>query len=88
MPDTPVTERMCKERYNHLAQNIEDLKVEVIKLRLLWQGNGKVGAGHKVNTMWDAFEVRRQSSQGMLDWIFRAVVMILITYIAVKLGLK
>ena len=97
--DTPVTERMCQERHKNLEKIVEsetgglkdvvaEIKDEVMKIRLLWTGNGKIGAGHKIDTMWNEFMIKKKSSQGLVDWAFRAVLMIFLTYISVKLGLQ
>ena len=49
--DSPVLERVCKERHDNLVTKVDDIKNEVCKIRLLWTGNGKIGAGFKIDTM-------------------------------------
>jgi hypothetical protein len=83
-----VNEEACRERHKNLETTVSEIKDEVMKIRILWSGNGKPGAGFKIQTMWDCFIERRQSTQGLVDWMFRAVITVLVTFIAVKVGLK
>ena len=84
----PVSEKMCKERVANLTDKVDEIKDEVMKIRILWTGNGKVGVGHKVFTMWEHYKTKTKSTQGLVDWGFRVCITILLTFIAVKVGLK
>ena len=86
--DSPVTERMCQERHKTLEKKVDEIKLEVTKIRILWTGNGKVGAGQKVDTMWELFTDRRARGRDTITIVFRAIILILISFIAVKIGLK
>ena len=94
-----VTEKMCAERHKNLTQNtakaneelnkkVDEIRDEVLKIRLLWMGNGKPGAGHKIETMWTHYSEKQKSTQGLIDWAFRAVITVLVSYIAIKIGIK
>ena len=84
----PVTEEMCRERVENMTAKVDDIKDEVLKIRLLWTGNGKVGVGYKVETMWQHFLNNKKTSQGFIDWAFRVAITILLTFIAAKVGIK
>jgi len=83
-----VTEEMCQERHQNLTNTVNEIKDDVHKILILWNGNGKTGAGYKIETMWQNYTERRKSSQGLIDWAFRAIITILVTFIAIKVGLK
>lgn len=95
----PVTEEMCKERHKNveekittmkdeLTEKVDEIKDEVLKIRILWSGNGHPGAGYKIDTMWECYNDTRKSTQGLVDWTFRAIITVLVTYIAIRVGLK
>ena len=86
--DSPVTERMCLERHNNLEAQVKDLKVEVkdelLKIRILLSGNGKLGLVAKVDTMWNDYQAKRKSTQGWLDWGFRILILALLSWLGLK----
>ena len=86
--DDCMTEKMCEEKHTNLAKQVDRIGDDVNKILILWNGNGDTGAGYKVNTMWSKHKITQKSNQGLMDWFFRAVLMILVTYIAIRLGLK
>jgi hypothetical protein len=83
-----VIEEMCQERHKNLTKEVNNIQDNVMKILLLWNGNGKPGVGYKVDTMWEYYCNNKRSTQGIIDWAFRAVITILITYIAVRMGLQ
>ena len=61
--DAPVSEKVCVERTGRieekmegvktdLAEKMEEVKDDIAKFVTLWTGNGQIGAGYKVETMW------------------------------------
>ena len=84
--ESPVSERMCKERHDNLGKKVDDIKTEVLKIRLLWIGNGKVGAGFKIDTMWSDHLKKQKSTQGWMDWGFRLIIITMLGFIMAHLG--
>ncbi len=86
--ETQVTERMCKERHTHLEGVVKELKEEMkedmIKIKLLLSGNGKMGLAAKVETMWQDHQARRKTSQGWIDWTFRILILMLLSWLGLK----
>ena len=80
--DSPVTEKMCLERNQHLSKKLDDLTAEVKaginKAILLWVGNGEIGAKYKLDTMWNNHKRKQSTSQGMWDWGFRFLITTLV----------
>ena len=83
-----ITEKSCQERHAGILKEIIDIKKDISSFLKLWNGNGEPGIGFKVRTMWEYHQQMRKSTQGFVDWLFRAVVMILLTFISIKLGLQ
>lgn len=73
--------QLCDRLHEKLDEDVEALKKTV-------NGNGKTGVAAKVDTLWKWYEAQNKTRAGLLDWAFRAIITIGITYIAVKVGLK
>ena len=82
--DSPVTERMCQERHQNLGTKVDEIKDEVLKIRILWTGNGKIGAGHQVRTLWDVHVQKKKSTQGWIDWAFRLAIVLMLGWLGLK----
>ena len=82
--DSPVTERMCQERHSNLGTKIDETKDEVIKIGILWNGNGKIGAGQKIDTMWRVYLQKQKSTQGWVDWAFRLIIVLVLGWLGLK----
>ena len=64
--------------------SIETLERKVDKMFVVINGNGKIGLGAKVQIMWEG----RKTRNGLYDWAFRVLIMIVVSFIAVKVGLR
>jgi len=82
--ESPVTERMCQERHAHLEKKVDEIKDEIYKIRLLWTGNGKIGAGFKIDTMWENHLKKQKSTQGWIDWGFRILILAMLSYLGLR----
>jgi len=87
-PNEPVTELMCQERHSHTEGLISDLRKDVVIMGHIMHGNGKLGMAGKVETLWTRHELMQRTTMGWVDWLFRFVVGALLSYIAVKVGLR
>lgn len=65
---------------NIMNEVTEQLK----KIRQMIIGNGEKGINDKVRDLWDEHEIRKKSSQGYLDWTFRGLIMMAMTYVVWK----
>jgi len=90
--ESPVTERMCKERHDLLGDKVDSIKDELknatSKLMLIWVGNGQVGVKHKIDTMWISHERKQKSTQGWMDWGFRLVIVTMLGIMMAHMGMK
>jgi len=82
--DNPVSEKLCEERVGNLTRIVEEVKDEVLKIRILWTGNGKIGAGHQVRTLWDVHVQEKKSTQGWIDWAFRLAIVLMLGWLRLK----
>jgi len=61
-------------------------KIEGIEKLLL--GNGKIGVAEMARRSFEYCENLKLSKQGLIDWVFRIVLSIIVGYIAVQVGLR
>jgi len=64
-----------------------EIKEKVEHIDRLLMGNGKVGIAEMARRAFDYMNTEIKSKQGLVDWIFRAVILILLGYIAARIGL-
>lgn len=64
--------------------SLESLETKFDDLCVLLKGNGRLGFFAKVQIMWEGKKTR----MGLLDWCFRVTIMIVVSFIAVKVGMK
>ena len=69
-------------------QEWKELNYKIDNLKALLMGNGKIGISEMARRAFKYMEHLQTTKNGRLDWVFRIVVMTLITFIAVKIGLK
>lgn len=58
------------------------------KIETLLNGNGKMGFTEMARRSFEYCQQLKMSKQGTADWVFRAVILIGITYIAAQVGIK
>lgn len=51
------------------------------------QQNMQSGIRYQVLTMWDDYLKRRKTSMGILDWVYRAVIGVVVSWIAYRIGM-
>lgn len=67
---------------------IKEIRTDIKDVKKLLNGNGEIGIAEKARRAFEYTEKAEVSKNGTLDWAFRAVVGILLAYIAAKLGLS
>jgi len=82
--DTPVTEKMCKERTENLSEKVDAIRDDIKDIRILWTGNGALGYKDKIQRMWEDWTAKRKTSQGYMDWGFRILIIIILGWLGLK----
>jgi len=67
---------------------LEGLKSDIEEIKKLLLGNGKVGVAEMSRRAFEGYQKSKKTKQGYIDWIFRASIMIILVYIAGKVGLS
>lgn len=72
-----------------IKEQINRLDNHICKLQKTLDGNGNTEDGliFRVQTMWNDYLLRKRTSMGYIDWAYRCFIGILITYVAIKLGI-
>ena len=70
-----------KTRFDRLEENS-------INIKKLLLGNGKMGVAEMARRSFEYVQHQDKTKNGRLDWAFRAIIVVLIGYISVKVGLK
>ena len=81
---TPERREDCKYHETQIHNMSADLK-EIKKLLL---GNGVVGVAEMARRSYEYMLHCKSTKNGLLDWAFRAVITLMIGYIALKAGIK
>ena len=69
-----------KNKYDILRKRVEDFFQE--------DGTGKVGVVEMARRAFEYMQQCKQTKNGLLDWVFRIIIGIILGYIAVRVGLK
>jgi len=64
--------------------SLESVEQKIDDVRKILLGNGKIGLCAKVQMLWEGKKTR----MGLLDWAFRISILIIISFVAVKVGIK
>jgi len=75
---------LINQALTSLQKSVDQMNTHI----LAWETNGKIGYKDKINRMWEEHQTKKTSSQGLVDWAFRAIITILVGYVALKIGLK
>lgn len=69
-------------------EDLTEVKVDVKEIKKMLLGNGKVGVSEMARRAFDYTQWHKASKNGLLDWVFRIGIAIIVGFIAVKVGLK
>ena len=75
-----------EERRNDAELN--EIKCDIKEVKALLMGNGKIGVAEMARRAFSHTEQMRASKNGLMDWTFRIGISILLTFVALKVGLK
>lgn len=70
------------------GQQLNDLITEVKSIKKLLMGNGVIGVAEMARRAYECTQEHNKAKNGLLDWAFRAMITILLGYIALKIGLR
>jgi len=75
---------LCKKHEEHMDTISKDLQ-DIKKLLL---GNGIMGVAEMARRAFEACTDCSKAKSGLWDWTFRAIITIMVGYVAVKVGIK
>ena len=68
--------------------DLQEIKSKLAHIEKLLMGNGIVGVAEMARRAFEYCQSHKQSKNGLLDWAFRVVIMITLSFIAVQVGMK
>ncbi len=68
--------------------DLHEIKTKLGHIEKLLMGNGIVGVAEMARRAFEYCQAHKQSKNGLLDWAFRIIIMITVSFIAVRVGLK
>jgi len=66
----------------------KELNEKLDAIHKLLMGNGKIGVTEMARRAFEYMQHQDKTRNGLWDWGFRAVILIFISFIAVRVGLK
>ena len=78
---------VCKE-HSGMVEVLTRIDKRTESIEKTINGNGKMGINTKATLAYEGMVNCKRRKNGLIDWTFRAVLTIIISFIAVKVGLK
>ncbi|NCD17745.1 MAG: hypothetical protein EOL91_10650 [Actinobacteria bacterium] len=78
--------RECKKRDEEIDKIINALD-RISRIMDGEQQDLQKGMRYQVLTMWGDYLTRKKTSMGFLDWLYRAVIGVVVSWIAFKIGM-
>jgi len=69
-------------------EDIQEIKEKLAHIEKLLKGNGIIGVAEMARRAFEMCQAQQRSKNGLLDWTFRTAIMLVLSFIAVKVGLK
>ena len=83
---------MSKSNINEELKNqdkkLDNIEKQVSHIRAMLMGNGIVGIAEMARRSFEYMLLQKKTKNGLLDWVFRGAIAVILGYIAVKIGLK
>jgi hypothetical protein len=83
-----VSSRPGGIKRSNIMEELKEIKTKLDHIEKLLMGNGGVGVAEMARRAFEYCQQHKQSKNGLLDWSFRAVIMITLSFIAVRVGIK
>ena len=77
-----------EERRRAMDCILDKIETKIESIEKMLKGNGTMGVAEMARRAFDRTEESRLSKNGKLDWAYRYAIGILLTFIAIKVGLK
>ena len=71
-----------------LREKLDKLEITSKSIQKLLMGNGRIGVAEMARRSFEWMQHQSKTKNGLLDWTFRVVLGVLISYIAIQVGLK
>ena len=68
--------------------DLQEIKLKLQHIEKLLMGNGVVGVAEMARRAFEHCQYLKQSKNGLVDWVFRVVILLILGYIATRLGMK
>ena len=75
-----------EERRNDVELN--EIKCDIKEVKALLMGNGSIGVAEMARRSFEHMNQLKASKNGLMDWTFRIGISILLTFVALRVGLK
>lgn len=72
----------------HGVSDLSEIKDSIREIKVLLHGNGKIGISEMARRSFEYMTMMKSTKNGLMDWTFRAIIVIVLGYISVKVGLK
>ena len=69
-------------------KSLKELNHKIDSIKAILMGNGKVGVVEMARRSFDYMLLSKKTKNGLLDWVFRGIIVIILGYVAVKIGIK
>jgi len=77
-----------RQDYPEILLDLQEVKEGIKSTNKLLLGNGKIGVAEMARRAFEYMQCNKETKNGLLDWAFRVSIMIVLGFIAVKVGLK
>lgn len=68
--------------------DLSEIKNDMKEIKKLLLGNGAIGVAEMARRTYEWMVFCKATRNGRLDWAFRAIIMIVVSYIAYKVGIR
>lgn len=72
----------------NIEKELEKVNTQLEHIERLLMGNGKIGVAEMSRRAFDYMQNQTGSRQGLIDWVFRVIILIILGYVATKVGLQ
>ena len=77
-----------EERRRHADVVLEKVEEKLEHIEKLLMGNGVVGVAEMARRAFEHCQALKASKNGLFDWTFRIIIMLVLGYIATRVGMK
>ena len=71
-----------------LQEKLDKLHKDITQVKKILIGNGKLGVAEMARRSFEFVQHHDKTKNGRLDWAFRIMVGLVMTYVAVRVGIK